>query len=117
MKRLSAMQAKAQIHIVTISAVSIDPQLDASGVIHHGLSQWNRIEPTTRSAIATATPMPLPNLQSFADRKSLVWFNRSLREPKQQRGEAYRGMRSVGSRSISLDLHDESSGESSAWLR
>jgi hypothetical protein len=57
MNRLSTMNAAAQISSVTCSAVSIEPQFDASGVCHHGLKTWNSTDPSTSNAIATATYM------------------------------------------------------------
>src|SRR3546814_15215353 len=54
MNRLSTMNASPQIHRVTSSAESIDVQLDAIGVCHHGLMRWNRTEPTTNAAMAIA---------------------------------------------------------------
>src|SRR5918999_4961007 len=55
MNRFKRMNATAQIYMVMISASSIDPQFEAIGVIHHGLNQWNRIDPITSSAMPIAT--------------------------------------------------------------
>ena len=45
---------------VIIKALSIEPQLEAIGVCHHGLKIWNRIEPSTNSAMTIATRILAP---------------------------------------------------------
>jgi hypothetical protein len=62
MNRLRAMKTIPQIHIVIISASSIDPQLDARGVCHHGANNWKAIDTNTNRAIAIAIATHLPRL-------------------------------------------------------
>ena len=62
MNRLIATKTTPVMTIVIISVSSISPQLEASGVNHHGLHQWKTTAPTaiSTSAIANAMRTPLP---------------------------------------------------------